>query len=130
MRSLLALPDRGFRRSDVLAVVTGAPIRTGDGLAPGRAWERLSRAAGVLAAGDWAPRLAVLATDQRVRADEADQDEQDRLADHLRRDADRAEELARFVSDLQTDLAAARRDRFVDGHGRRHPGPGVQVPGR
>ena len=106
VRSLLALPDRGFRRTDVLAVITGAPIRTGDGPAPGRAWERLSRAAGVLAGGDWAPRLAVLATDQRVRADEADKDEQDRLAEHLRRDADRAEKLARFVNDLQNDLAA------------------------
>ncbi len=106
VRSLLALPDRGFRRSDVLAVVTGAPIRTGDGRAPGRAWERLSRAAGVLGGGDWAPRLAVLAADQRVRADEVDQDEQDRLAEHLRRDAERAEELARFVGGLQTDLAA------------------------
>ena len=130
VRSLLALPDRGFRRSDVLAVVTGAPMRTGDGLAPGRAWERISRAAGVVGGGDWAARLAVFAADQRARADEADQDEQDRLAEHLRRDADRAEELAEFVSDLQADLAVAGRDRFVGGHGRRHPGPGVQVPGR
>ncbi len=105
VRSLLALPDRNFRRSDVLAVVTGAPIRTGAGLAPGRAWERISRGAGVIAAADWTPRLAVYATDQRARAAEADQDEQDRLADHLRRDADRAGELATFVSDLQADLA-------------------------
>jgi RecB family exonuclease len=104
--SLLALPDRSFRRSDVLAVVTGAPIRAGDALAPGRAWERLSRAAGVLGASDWAPRLAALALDQRVRADEADKDEQDRLAAHLRLDADRAEELARFVGALQSDLAS------------------------
>jgi hypothetical protein len=106
VRSLLALPDRGFRRSDVLAVVTGAPIRTGDGLAPGRAWERISRGAGVVNAGDWTPRLAVYAADQRVRAEEADKDEQDRLAEHLRRDAARAEELASFVNDLQADLAA------------------------
>ena len=98
VRSLLALPDRGFRRSDVLAVVTGAPIQDGDGLAPGRAWERISRAAGVVDGRDWAPRLAVFAADQRARADEADEDEQDRLAEHLRRDADRAEELAAFVA--------------------------------
>jgi ATP-dependent helicase/nuclease subunit B len=106
VRSLLALPDRGFRRSDVLAVVTGAPMHHGNGLVPGRAWERISRAAGVVDGGDWAPRLAVFAADQRVRAVEADDDEQDRLADHLRCDADRAEDLARFVADLQGDLSS------------------------
>jgi hypothetical protein len=105
VRSLLALPDRSFRRSDVLAVITGAPIRTGDGLAPGRAWERISRGAGVVAGGDWAPRLAVFATDLRARAHEADQDEREQLAEHLRRDAERAGELATFVSGLQTDLS-------------------------
>jgi hypothetical protein len=104
VQSLLALPDRGFRRSDVLAVITGAPIRTGDGLAPGRAWERISRGAGVVSGGDWTTRLAVFAADQRARATEADKDEQDRLAEHLRLDADRAEELATFVSDLGADL--------------------------
>jgi RecB family exonuclease len=105
VRSLLALPDRGFRRADVLAVVTGAPMRHGDRLVPGRAWERISRAAGVVEGGDWTPRLAVFAADQRVRAVEADDDEQERLADHLRRDADRAEELAQFVGDLERDLS-------------------------
>jgi hypothetical protein len=105
VQSLLALPDRDFRRSDVLAVVTGAPIRAGDDYAPGRAWERISRAAGVVEGGDWAPRLAVFAADHRARAAEADNDEQDRLADHLRRDAERAEQLALFVAQLQTDVA-------------------------
>ena len=106
VRSLLALPDRGFRRSDVLAVVTGAPVRSGDALAPGRAWERISRAAGVVGGSDWAARLAVFAVDQRARADEAEEDEQDSLAEHLRRDADRAEELVGFVNDLQGDLSS------------------------
>jgi RecB family exonuclease len=106
VRSLLALPDRGFRRSDVLAVVTGAPIRSAGGLAPGRSWDRISRAAGVVGGGDWTARLAVFAADQRVRADEADNDERDRLAEHLRRDADRAEHLAEFVSELRSDLAS------------------------
>ena len=96
----------GFRRSDVLAIVTGAPTRHGDGPAPGRAWERISRAAGVVAGEDWAPRLAVFAADQRGRAVEADEDEQDQLAEHLRRDADRAEELAQFVADLKSDLSS------------------------
>lgn len=106
VRSLLALPDRRFRRSDVLSVVTGAPMRHGDGLAPGRAWERISRVAGVVGGEDWAPRLAVFAADQRARADEAEEDERDLLADHLRRDADRADELAGFVSGLREDLSS------------------------
>jgi ATP-dependent helicase/nuclease subunit B len=106
VRSLLALPDRDFRRSDVLAVVTGAPVRGSDGLAPGRAWERISRDAGVVAGGDWDRRLSVFAADQQRRAAEADRDEQDRRAEHLRRGADRAEQLAGFVRDLQADLAS------------------------
>ncbi len=111
VRSLLALPERGFRRSDVLAVVTGAPLRhrdEGDGgeLAPARAWERISRAAGVVDDGDWNRRLATFAAEQRLRAGEADRDERDRLAEHLRRDADRAEQLAAFVKGLRADLAS------------------------
>lgn len=105
VRSLLALPDRDFRRSDVLSVLTGAPIQDGDGLAPGRAWERISLAAGVVEGKDWAPRLAVFAADQRARADEAEEDEREPLAHHLRRDAGRAEELADFVSGLRGDLS-------------------------
>lgn len=104
LSALLALPDRGFRRSDVLAVVTGAPVRDGDGLAPGRAWERISRAAGVVDGGDWEGRLAVFAADRRTRAEEAQRDEQDALAEHLRRDAERAGQLAAFVRRLRQDL--------------------------
>jgi ATP-dependent helicase/nuclease subunit B len=108
VRALLALPDHRFRRRDVLAVVTGAPLRDGNrdggGLAPGRAWERISRAAGVVDDDDWDRRLAVFGAEQRRRADEAERDDQDRRADHLRRDADRAQRLAAFVARLRADL--------------------------
>ena len=103
LRALLALPDRRFRRSDVLAVLTGAPLHDGGSLAPSRAWERISRAAGVVDGEDWDRRLAVFAADERRRADEAERDGQDSRAEHLRRDADRAEQLAAFVGRLRYD---------------------------
>ncbi len=106
VRSLLALPDRGFRRSDVLATLTGAPLLAGEARAPTRAWERISRAAGVVDDDDWRRRLEVFALEQRRRAEAADHEERDRLAEHLRRDANRAEQLATFVHDLRDDLAA------------------------
>lgn len=102
LRALLALPDRGYRRRDVLAVLTGAPVLDGDGRAPSRAWERVSRAAGVAGGDDWDLRLATFATQQRERAEQAERDEDEALARHLRRDADRADELATFVRRLRT----------------------------
>jgi ATP-dependent helicase/nuclease subunit B len=106
LRRLLALPDHNFRRSDVLAVVTGAPLLDRDGRVPSQAWERISRAAGVVDGEDWGRRLRVFAEEQRRRAGEADHDERDALAEHLRRDATRAEDLAAFVEQLRTDLAS------------------------
>jgi len=106
LQRLLALPDRGFRRPDLLAVVAGAPVLDGDGRAPSGTWERISRAAGVVGGDDWDHRLRTLAQDQRSRADEADRQEREPLARHLRRDAERAVQLATFVQDLRADLDA------------------------
>jgi RecB family exonuclease len=106
LRRLLALTDHDFRRSDVLAVVTGAPMLDRDGRVPSQAWERISQKAGVVDGHDWARRLAVFSEDQRRRASEADHDERDALAEHLRRDATRAEDLASFVKRLRDDLAS------------------------
>ncbi len=106
LKGLLALSDRGFRRSDVLAVVTGAPVRHGDDRAPSRAWERISRAAGVVDGDDWDRRLRVFDEEQRLRADEAERSEREPLAEHLRRDAERAKQLSAFVRDLRAELDA------------------------
>jgi ATP-dependent helicase/nuclease subunit B len=105
-RSLLALPDRGFKRRDVLAVLTGAPLLSGDHHAPSRAWDRISRDAGIVDGDDWTPRLTTYAADLRTRADEAARDEQQPRAEHYRLDADRADELATFVDTLRADLTA------------------------
>jgi ATP-dependent helicase/nuclease subunit B len=101
LRALLALPDRGYRRRDVLAVLTGAPVLDGDGPVPSRAWERVSRAAGVAGGDDWDLRLATFAAQQRERAEQAQRDEDEALAAHLCRDADRADDLAAFVRRLR-----------------------------
>jgi ATP-dependent helicase/nuclease subunit B len=111
LRALLALPDRGFRRSDVLSVLTGAPLHDGAGLVPARAWDRISRAAGVVDNRDWDGRLTVFAERQRVRSTEAVRDDQERRAEHLARDADRADELAAFVARLREDLASVAAGR-------------------
>ncbi|MGI9119446.1 MAG: PD-(D/E)XK nuclease family protein [Acidimicrobiales bacterium] len=106
LQRLLALPDRGFRRPDVLAVVTGAAVLDGDGRVPSRAWERISRAAGVVDGDDWDSRLRVFEDEQRLRAVEVGHEDRASLAAHLRRDAGRATQLAAFVQDLRADLDA------------------------
>ena len=95
-----------FRRLDVLGVLTNAPLLDGDGHVPGHAWERLSREAGVISGDDWAERLAVLAAEQRRRAELDDEEGCDLRAERRRRDANRAEALAAFVARLRGDLAA------------------------
>ena len=66
---LLALPDHGWRRDEVLALLAEAPVRGHDGQrVPASRWERISRAAGVAAGGDWEPRLAGYAAAQRSAA--------------------------------------------------------------
>lgn len=105
LRALLALPDRGYRRPDVLGILTAAPLLDGDHRVPGRAWERLSREAGVVGGDDWDERLANLSAQQRGEAEtiEAEQ-EDDWRSDRKRRDADTADALALFVRRLRVDL--------------------------
>jgi len=105
LRALLALPDRAFRRPDVLAVLADAPILDNDRPAPHRAWERLSREAGVVSGEDWSLRLGVLAAKKRQRADEYGTGDDAARADYRRRDADRADALAAFVQRLRDDLS-------------------------
>lgn len=104
LRATLALPDLGYRRSDVLGVLTDAPVLDEEEYIPSRAWERLSRRAGVVGGDDWTPRLTVLANTERRRAELDDEEGHDLRADQRRRDADRAEALARFVARLRIYL--------------------------
>jgi ATP-dependent helicase/nuclease subunit B len=102
IRALLALPDRDYERRDVLALLGAAPMRGPDGrLIPAAAWERISRAAGVVAgASQWEDRLAFYADERRAEADRAEADERATLAAYLRDEADRADGLRTFVGEL------------------------------
>jgi hypothetical protein len=58
--SALALGDRDFRRSDVLAFAAGAPVRHDGRWVPATSWERISRQAGIVAGlPQWRDRLTV-----------------------------------------------------------------------
>ncbi|HEX8804178.1 MAG TPA: PD-(D/E)XK nuclease family protein, partial [Acidimicrobiales bacterium] len=116
---VLALPDHGFRRADVMGLLTrAAPRLPGGAPAPAGAWERMSREAGVVAGrADWDRLLTRLAegherraADVEAGADPADETsvEQHRArADHIRRRAQHARDLRDTVLGLIDELAAA-----------------------
>jgi hypothetical protein len=110
LRGLLGLPGRRFRRGDVIAVLSSAGV-VGDGgrPVPTPAWDRVSRAAGVVDGDDWDERLALFAEERVARAGSAEDDERAGLARLLRREAQRAATLASFVARLRRDLAAGEQ---------------------
>ncbi|MDT5037903.1 MAG: ATP-dependent helicase/nuclease subunit, partial [Micromonosporaceae bacterium] len=104
---LFALPDHGWRRDEVLAVLSAAPVRGVDGnRVPASRWERISRIAGVVADADWDIRLKAYATQERAAADEETTREAPRqgLISRRERDAATAEDLREFVADLRGRL--------------------------
>jgi RecB family exonuclease len=108
---LLALPERDYRRQDVLGWLTVAPARWHERPVPIAAWERLSRAAGVVGhCDDWDMRLSRYAADLERRAVELadDPDESTAAADYLRGEARRTRQLRAFVVELIDDLEQAR----------------------
>jgi ATP-dependent helicase/nuclease subunit B len=112
LRAMLDLPAGDFRRTDVLAVLTGAPLLDTDGRRiPSRAWERTSRDAGVVKGDHWRERLPALAQRNRDEARQHRIDDEDWRAERLEREADRADALARYVARLQEDLAAGAEAR-------------------
>lgn len=117
---LLALPEGGFRRQDVLAWLTSAPILVEGRWAPTTAWERLSRDAAVVAGrSDWDDRLEQLAEHQDRRAEraEAADDTAPWVATEARKLAERARALRRFMLRIIDDLeSAAARPRTWGTH--------------
>ena len=122
---VLALRRHGYRRSDVLSLLTAAPLRPDGGHpAPTAEWERLSREAIVVAGrGHWDVRLERLAGEFERRAadayvefaavadgdDAGGEPEESPYAAWLRRRAARARSLRELLLDLvdQLDSAAA-----------------------
>jgi RecB family exonuclease len=120
---LLALPDSGFDRAAVFRLLTGAPVRNLDGArVPTARWERVSRAAGVVAGDDWDTRLARYAAEQRARADAARAGTADGLREFMARLRGRLDEglaardwptLAGWALELTRDLFGAEEQRYL-----------------
>lgn len=109
---LLALPEQHFRRQDVFAWLSSAPILHRGAPAPTTGWERVSRDAAIVAGrADWDVRLARLADELEARAAEAelDDDEPEWKAPRLRDQAERAGQLRGFALDVIDDLACVAR---------------------
>lgn len=107
---LLALPVTGFRREDVFAWLTSYPVLDGGVDVPSSAWERVSRAAGVVGGtAHWDQRLAHLADQLDAEADriEAEGREPAWRAERARQDAAHARSLRTFVLGLIARLADA-----------------------
>ncbi|MFT7649902.1 MAG: ATP-dependent helicase/nuclease subunit B [Candidatus Poriferisodalaceae bacterium] len=107
--ALLGLPDRSFRRADVLDLLASAPIRKRDGqpgLAPVNAWERVARRAGVVGGlSEWNRRLGQLITDHRGDVDELQMTDPESLRiTQLGREIRQAEQLLEFVTELADRL--------------------------
>jgi ATP-dependent helicase/nuclease subunit B len=117
IRGLLALPEHGMRRGDVMALLAGSQFRDDNGLLPTRAWERIARAATVVGGADWDGRLAGYAQRLRGEADQYEADGQATVAAARRRDAERSDGLRAFVGRLAGQLegisAAATWDGMV-----------------
>lgn len=104
---MLALGDHDFSRHDVFAWLASAPVRRADKRpVPVAAWERASRAAGVVSGLDqWSDRLARLVEDLTADAQSFEHDEEHQWrADRLRSEAAQASELSAFVGRLAADL--------------------------
>jgi RecB family exonuclease len=105
---LLDLAERGFRRDDVIDLVAGTPMRWNGRPVPSRAWDEISRAAGIVRGRrQWQDRLARLRDDEHARlaAWREDPERNDRTVRIERRIA-AIEELSRFVEGLAQRLDA------------------------
>ena len=107
---LLALPDHDFRRADVLGLL--ARSSDGPATAPTAAWERASRAAGVVAGRtDWDTLLARAAVEHdrmAERIEGSDDDRDQAAAAHARRQAERVRRLRDLVLGLIDAIGDAR----------------------
>jgi ATP-dependent helicase/nuclease subunit B len=107
---LLALSDHDFRRADVLGLLSRAT--DGSATAPTAAWERASRAAGVVAGrSDWDTLLARAAAEHdrlAVRVEAAGDDRDQGQARDARRQAGRVRQLRDLVLALIDGIGDAR----------------------
>lgn len=110
---LLDLTERGFRRDDVIDLLASTPMRWNGRPVPSRAWDDISRSAGIVRGRrQWSERLTRLRDEARARATASadDPDRSDELA-RIERRIEAIEDLRRFVEDLgeRLDVAATAR---------------------
>ncbi|MDQ2649443.1 MAG: PD-(D/E)XK nuclease family protein [Actinomycetota bacterium] len=118
---LLQLPRGDFRRQDVFAWLTAAPVLHEGRWAPTTAWERISRDAAVIAGrADWEFRLSQYAAKQhqRIEAYAKQDDIEPWKVEHAQADADRALALQAFVLGTIDDLRRADRPKRWSEHAR------------
>ena len=104
---MLGLSDHDFSRHDVCGWLASAPVRRADNRqVPVAAWERASRAAGIVSGLDqWSSRLARLVDDLNADAARFERDEEHEWrVRRLHNEATHASELAGFVAKLAADL--------------------------
>lgn len=103
---LLALPDRLYRREDVMATVSSSPLIWNGATVPARAWDQVSRNAGVVKGErDWEVRLQTFIDDALgAAADLGDDPEYESRVRRLHRDATTAKQLQTFVAFLIESL--------------------------
>ena len=145
----LLLPECGWRREDVVAWLSSAPVLDEDGRpVPSAAWDTVSRAAGVVEGADqWQERLArhaAAAAEELAALGEADEDESgQRTRRRLEQSIERAEGLRRFVAGLvaaadpggrrtwaeYTAWAGGLLERYLGGEGRHGRWPEAEQEG-
>ncbi len=106
LRRLLALPDRDYRREDVMGLVGATPLLWRGRPAPVRAWDTLSRDAGVVRGlADWRRRLGIHGDDARTEIERhaGDPDMEWRVR-RLERQVAHGEQLVAFVEEMATTL--------------------------
>ena len=101
---LLDLPDRNFRRTDVLGLIASAPIRqhAGEqGLTPVNEWERISRDAGIVEGpAQWTSRLEHYVDEQNRDIDRLGNDPDDYRIRVAQRSIGYANQLFAFLDEL------------------------------
>jgi len=110
--ALLELPDRGYRRTDVLGLVASTPIRelaNQSALVPANEWERISRDSGIVEGPEeWAVRLDRFVDEKESEIDRLGDDPDDGRVRRARRNSSQAVRMKTFVAELvaNTDSSA------------------------
>lgn len=107
---ILALADADVPRGDLFRALASAPTRDFSGeRIPVATWERISRAAGVVAGDDWTTRIDAYRSDRLAEAEQeaARPDAKQWLVERLGRDAETASALQTFAVQLRAELRRA-----------------------